>query len=325
MSDAPVRYRSAEEDSERWLEFPFRPGDIVISTRSKSGTTWVQMICALLIFQTATLPEPLANLSPWLDWLVVPREEMYARLAAQRHRRFIKTHTPLDGVPIRPEVTYVVVARHPLDTAVSLYHQGNNLDRERIRRLTGAPEPDRPIDTRPPLREWLISWMERDADPRAEMDSLPGVMWHLSDAWRRRPEPNAVLVHYDDLSADLAGQMRRLARLLGITVPEQAWPALVEAATFRRMRERADQLTPDPVGVIKDRTRFFREGRSGTGRELLNDQELARYHTRTAELAPPDLLAWLHRSTRTTHPESGQGGSTLASAHSDRRRLSAAS
>ena len=76
MSAAPVRYRSADEDSARWSGFPFRNGDIVISTRSKSGTTWMQMICALLIFQTPRLPAPLGDLSPWLDRLTVPREEL---------------------------------------------------------------------------------------------------------------------------------------------------------------------------------------------------------------------------------------------------------
>ena len=65
----------------------------------KTGTTWVQMICALLIFQTPELPEPLGRLSPWLDHLITPREEAYARLDRQQHRRFIKTHTPLDGIP----------------------------------------------------------------------------------------------------------------------------------------------------------------------------------------------------------------------------------
>src|SRR5690349_4032189 len=123
MPDQPVRYRSSDEDSARWLGFPPRPGDIVISTRSKSGTTWMQMICALLIFQTPDLPAPLAELSPWLDWLTSPADEVYAELAAQPHRRFIKTHTPLDGVPLHEQCTYVVVARHPLDMAVSLHHQ----------------------------------------------------------------------------------------------------------------------------------------------------------------------------------------------------------
>jgi hypothetical protein len=79
------------------------------------------MICALLIFQTPELPAPLAQLSPWLDHLIVPREEAYARLAAQDHRRFIKTHTPLDGIPLHPRATYIVTARHPLDMAVTEY------------------------------------------------------------------------------------------------------------------------------------------------------------------------------------------------------------
>src|ERR1700722_10421330 len=47
----PVRYRSGDEDSGRWLDFPFRQGDIVISARSKGRKTWMQMTCVLLVFQ----------------------------------------------------------------------------------------------------------------------------------------------------------------------------------------------------------------------------------------------------------------------------------
>jgi hypothetical protein len=295
MPQDPVRYRSPEEDSGRWLGFPFRSGDVVISTRSKSGTTWMQMICALLVFQTPDPPSPLPILSPWLDWLLEPRADVYARLEAQDHRRFIKTHTPLDGVPLDRRATYIVVARHPLDMAVSLYHQGDNLDRARIRQLTGQPEAAEPPSPRAPLRDWLLSWIELDTDPRAEMDSLPGVMWHLSDAWERRDEPNIVLVHYDDLAVDLAGRMRHLAGRLGISVPEAAWPRLVEAATFERMRARATRLIPDTRGVLKSPEAFFRRGRSGAGRATLDDAARARYRARAAALAPPDLLAWLHR------------------------------
>ena len=43
-----AHYRIAHQDNSRWYEFVFRPGDIVISTRSRSGTTRMQMICALL-------------------------------------------------------------------------------------------------------------------------------------------------------------------------------------------------------------------------------------------------------------------------------------
>lgn len=243
----------------------------------------MQAICALLVFQTPDLPVPLARLSPWLDWLVIPRETVFAELAAQRHRRFLKTHTPLDGLPLDPRVTYLVVARHPLDAAVSLYHQGANLHRERVR------------PPRLPLAEWLRGWIDGDADPRAALDSLPGVLWHLSDAWARRAAPNVALVHYDDLMDDLQGQMRRLAGLLDIAVPEDRWPELVAAAGFPAMRDRAAQLAPDPAGILKDPTAFFRRGRPGAARELLTAADLARYASRAAELALPDLLAWLHR------------------------------
>ena len=297
MTPAPLRYRSDDEDSARWIGFPFREGDLVISTRSKSGTTWMQMICALLVFQTPDLPAPISELSPWLDWLVTPRDEVYALLAAQRHRRFIKTHTPLDGVPIDPRATYIVVARNPLDVAVSLYHQGDNIDRDVWRERIGMAAPTEPPAPRPPVREWLLAWIDEDVDPREQLDSLPGVMWHLSDAWARRHEPNIRIEHYEALSQDLGREMRRLAAGLGIEVPEETWPSLVRAATFDQMQANAEVALPAPAGILKDGRAFFRAGVSGAGRELLTDDELAHYQERAARLAPADLLTWLHGET----------------------------
>ena len=289
-----VRYRSPDEDSARWLGFEFREGDIVISTRSKSGTTWVQMICGLLVFQTPELPDSLGQLSPWLDWVITPRDEIYALLAAQSHRRFIKTHTPLDGLPIDLRATYIVVGRHPLDMAVSLYHHSHNIDRPWVSDLTGSSAgADRTPQV--PIRDWLRRWIDWDGSAQEELDSLPGVMWHHNDAWSRRTQPNVHLVHYDELREDLDATMRRLAAKLEIDVPEERWQALVAAAGFDQMRARADELV-DPHGVLKDRAKFFRRGISGAGLELLSPDELRRYLRRAESLAPPDLLEWLHRT-----------------------------
>lgn len=286
------RYTSPDEDSGRWEGFRFREGDIVVSTRSKHGTTWVQTILLLLIHQVPDLPAPLAELAPWLDHLVEPRNEVFARLEQQAHRRVLKTHTPLDGVPQDPRVTYVVAARHPLDAAVSLYHQGNNIDREQLHRLVGAPLPTGPA---PSLEAWLRRWIDEDVDPGQDLDSLPGVLRHLGDAWVRRGAANVVLVHFDDLLVDLDGEMRRLADALDIGVPEDRWPALVSAAGLPAMRTRADRLAPNPSGVLKDNAAFFRRGSSGAGAEVLDAVALERYHQRAQGLASPDLLAWLHR------------------------------
>jgi aryl sulfotransferase len=295
MPTAPIRYTSPDDDNARWIGFPFREDDIVIATRSKTGTTWLQMICALLIFQTPELPDSLANLSPWLDWLITPRDDVFAQLAAQRHRRFIKTHTPLDGLPTDARVTYIVTGRHPLDMAVSLYHHAANLNRDRIRELIGRDDPRTKIPEPLPLHEWLIEWIEREVDPRDSLDSLPGVLWHLTDAWQRQASQDVILVHYDDLIRDLEGQMRLVADRLRIAVPEDTWPALVKSASFPQMQAKADSLIPDPSGILKNTATFFRRGTSGAGAETLTPVELVRYYQRTAELAPSDVLAWLHR------------------------------
>jgi aryl sulfotransferase len=114
-----IRYQTVFADSARWDAFVFRPDDIVISTPAKCGTTWLQMICAVEIFRTTKLDRPLDRISPWLDVLMRPLDEVLADVEAQTHRRFIKTHTPLDGLPFDDRATYICASRDPRDVAVS--------------------------------------------------------------------------------------------------------------------------------------------------------------------------------------------------------------
>src|SRR6187431_1814917 len=93
------RYRGFMADSARWERFAFRPDDVIISTPSKCGTTWMQNIVGMLVLDRTDLGAPISSLSPWLDMLIRTDEDVFGLLEAQRHRRFIKTHTPLDGLP----------------------------------------------------------------------------------------------------------------------------------------------------------------------------------------------------------------------------------
>src|SRR5262249_46077702 len=124
------RYRDFITDSARWEGFAFRPGDIVISTPPKCGTTWTQMICALLIFQTPTFNQSLDLISPWLDMLTRDIESVRADLDAQTHRRFIKSHPPYDGLPQHAAVTYIAVGRDPRDVFRSWDNHLANLNLE---------------------------------------------------------------------------------------------------------------------------------------------------------------------------------------------------
>ncbi len=286
-----VDYHSDVDDNRRWAEFAHRPGDIVVSTRSKHGTTWVQRLVLGLV-HGPELPAPLAELSPWLDHLVEPIEVVIDRLSTQRHRRVVKTHTPLDGLPLRTDVHYIVVARHPLDAAVSLYHQGSNIDRVRVAELTGAPIPR---TDRPELRTWLLGWIAHRVEPTLALDGVEGVLAHIRDAWARRQTDNVTLVHYADLLVDLRGELGRLAGRLGFIVDEPTLDAVVAASSFVAMRDDADRYVPDRHGVMRDRGAFFRRGTSGAAREVLRDDEIEEYTAFAATRLPREAHAWLHR------------------------------
>ncbi|MER5701038.1 sulfotransferase domain-containing protein [Micromonospora sp. NPDC002296] len=283
-------------DSGRWEGFPLREGDIVVSTPAKCGTTWTQTICALLIFQTPELPARLDDLTYWLDMLTRSRDDIFAFYEAQRHRRFIKTHTPFDGLPIRDGVTYVAVGRDPRDVAISWDAHSQNIAQEAFdAMLTAGGNPaQEPAGTAPAPAESAYNrfwaWLE---DTNVQV-GLPSMLHHLSGFWAERERPNVLLLHYDDLKSDLEGQMRFLAGRLGIEVPESRWPDLVRAATFDSMRGRAEALTP-VAAMWSDPERFFNQGVSGQWRDLLDEDDLRRYEDRVAKLAEPDLIDWLHR------------------------------
>lgn len=299
------RYVGTVYDSHRWEGFELRPGDIVIAPPPKCGTTWTQMICALLILQEPELPLPLDRLSPWLDMVTRARAEVFADLQAQTHRRFIKTHTPLDGIPNDPTVTYICVGRDPRDVALSIDRHIDNTDRnaflgarERAAAIDGIElEPLRPAPPRPDGgRDRFWQWVDDETPSTQVGSSLRRTLEHLQAFRGAGNGLDVVYLHYDDLKTDLAGQMRRLAARLGIDVDEQRWPQLVHAASFESMRSRADTLVPSggPEHWI-DPAAFFSRGTSGQWRDLLDGDDLARYAARVRALASDELVEWVHR------------------------------
>ena len=299
------RYRSIVYDSDRWDGVELRPGDIVISTPPKCGTTWTQMICALLVLQTSDLPAPLSKLSPWIDQEIRSRKALRSMLDGMGHRRFLKSHTPLDGLPRAEGVTYLCVGRDPRDVARSMDHHMSNLDVDsfRVARAAAAeedgvelppmiPPPPRPEDPRG--RFW--AWVDNDTPSTEVGSSLRRTLEHFATFWGV-DDLDVLLLHYDDLQADLEGEMRRLATHLQIDVPASRWAELVEAASFAAMKGNAARTTPNAgEGHWHDEEAFFHRGTSGQWREVISTpDDLDRYRARVEAFASTDLAAWAHR------------------------------
>jgi Sulfotransferase domain len=295
-----VHYRSLIMDSARWDGFEFRPSDIVISTPPKCGTTWTQMLCAMLIFDGPTFPAPLSELTPWLDQSIRPLDDVRAIYAAQEHRRFIKTHTPLDGLSLVDDVTYVVVGRDPRDVMISMEHHLANMDLDRVLALRGQAVGNDDLDTLPPRPQASDDPAERfRAFVHASGDTgalcLTSVLHHLDTGWQLRHAPNVVLCHYADYTRDLPGEIMRLAKALNINMTPDRAQALAAEATLERMRDRAADVLPNAGAIWRDDRAFFRAGSFGEWRSRVTDHDLVEYQQTVDAVVTPELASWAHQ------------------------------
>ncbi len=298
MRPALRAYRTWTVDSRRWNAWRPRSDDIVIAAYAKSGTTWMQQIVALLVFDD-TAPRPLMDISVWLDRRFGEElDAALARLDAQTHRRFLKTHLPADGLPIHEDVRYIHVARDGRDAALSFHNHAMGYSpemQEMLDRLgradpeIGRPYPRTPADPSDHFHHWITN----GAVP-GHTDGSPGPSWFDCERtwWAERGRQNVLFVHYEDLRRDLSGEMRRIATFLGMSIPAERWPELVAAAGFEAMRRNGDQLLGRMAQAFRGAgERFFHRGQSGRWRGTFRPEDLARFDTKLASL-PGGCSRW---------------------------------
>ncbi|MBW2295222.1 MAG: sulfotransferase domain-containing protein, partial [Deltaproteobacteria bacterium] len=278
------QYKGVFTDGARWSDFEHREGDIFVCTPPKCGTTWTQAICALLVFQTPDLKINPAEISPWFDAIFVPLEEIVSMLEAQDHRRIIKTHTPLDGIPYFDDCSYVAVYRDPRDVYFSMRsHMGNM--------KIAVPDAIMPEDPVAGFRNWVAA----DYAPGAgEGFSLAGIVHHLNTFRAFEHLPNIELYHYADLMWDLPAEMQRMASNFEIEVAPELISQLARTAAFDNMKQNAENFAPGADrDVWHDTERFFHKGTSGQWRDVIPQEDEVLFQQALDALLEPEAARWL--------------------------------
>jgi aryl sulfotransferase len=288
--------KSSTVDSTRWDGYRPRGDDIIIATYLKCGTTWMQHIVGMLVFGSPA-PHDVVQTSPWIDgclWGSV--EQTLKTVEAQTHRRFFKTHLPLDALPFYQGVKFIHVARDGRDAAMSLHNHMANYSPAFRERLDSARQSD-PKSGRGKLSipesptAFFADWVTRGGSRGNPDESFFLVE---NSYWAARDEPNMLLVHYSDLKADLGGEMRRIAAYLGIEIPESLWPELIDAAGFEKMKAQGDLLFPIAQQVWdRGSSRFFNKGTNGRWLDVFSPDDLARYDHLVSTCFTPDLARWV--------------------------------
>lgn len=276
-------------DSTIWNDFAFRDDDIIVATYAKSGTTWTQQIVAQLIFQGAEDIDVPA-LSPWMDLRVPPKEEKLPAVEAQTHRRFLKTHLPVDALVVSPKAKYVYIARDGRDVVWSMYNHHARANQAWYAALNDTPGRIGPAIEPPPasIVQYYHDWLDRDGHP----------FWpfweNVRSWWAIRHLPNVLLLDYSDLKADMPGQIRRIAAFLGIEVPAERWPAILEHCSFDYMKRNAARSAP-LGGVFWDggAKSFIHKGTNGRWRDVLSPEDSRKYERVAVRNLGAEAAEWL--------------------------------
>jgi aryl sulfotransferase len=276
-------------DSTRWDRFTHRPGDIFVCSPPKCGTTWTQTIVASLLWPAGDAPGPVMDLAPWWDANFFPVEDLAARLEAQTFRRMIKTHLPVEALPWFDTGFYVAVFRDGRDAFMSYVNHIASF-RDDVRERLNAAAVAKGLEPMPrydgDLHALYATWIGSTRFPLAMLRG-----W-----WERREQPNVLLVHFNDLKADLDGEMRRIARFLGIALDPEPWPGQVERCTFEAMKRRRAAIGRFDSFVGGGES-FLHKGTNGRWRDVLTDDELARYDAAVARFLSGDMAAWLEHGS----------------------------
>jgi aryl sulfotransferase len=276
-------------DSTIWNDFVFRDDDIVIATYGKSGTTWVQQIVGQLLFNGAE-DVSVAELSPWLDLRVPPKEVKLEAVEAQAHRRFLKTHLPIDALVFSPRAKYLYIGRDGRDVIFSMYNHHANANERWYQALNDSPGRVGPPIPKPPsdIRLYFREWLDGDGYP----------FWpffeNVRSWWEVRELPNVLMLHFADLKRDLPGEIRRVASFLEVPIDEARFSAIVEHCSFDYMKKNAAKSTP-LGGVFWDggAETFIHKGVNGRWRDVLSADESTAYETKARVELDDACAKWL--------------------------------
>ena len=276
-------------DSTIWNDFKFRDDDIIISTYAKAGTTWMQQIVSQLLFNGDTEQDTQA-MSPWIDMRIPPKDVKLPAVEAQTHRRFVKTHLPVDALVYSPKAKYIYIGRDGRDVVWSLYNHHLNGNEVMYHVLNDTPGLVGPAFEPPSgdIREYWHEWLARDGYP----------YWSFWDNvrtwWEIRNLPNILMVHFDVLKKHMPEEIRRIAAFLEIPIDESRWDLIVEHCTFDWMKEHGEKVVPLGGAAWKGGVKtFINKGTNGRWRETLTETESAEYEAQALAEVGPECARWL--------------------------------
>ena len=274
-----------------WNDFDFRGDDIIIATYAKSGTTWVQQILGQLIFNGQE-GLAVAEMSPWIDLRVPPKEVKLPEVEAQTHRQFLKTHLPVDALVFSPEAKYIYIGRDGRDVVWSLHNHHANANALWYQALNDTPgRVGPPIEAAARMTSGPTSmpgW--RRTGIRSGRFGRTSESWWADTRSAERPVDPLRQAEGATCPVKFAGSQSSSARRS--TRPDG--DSILEHCSFDYMKANATASVP-LGGAFWDggAETFVHKGVNGRWRETLTANNSAAYEQKAVAELGPECAEWL--------------------------------
>eukprot|EP01062_Namystynia_karyoxenos_P081348 TRINITY_DN8923_c0_g1_i1.p1 TRINITY_DN8923_c0_g1~~TRINITY_DN8923_c0_g1_i1.p1 ORF type:complete len:372 (+),score=96.35 TRINITY_DN8923_c0_g1_i1:100-1215(+) len=250
MDDYQKTY--SREDMRTWA----KDGDVIVATAAKSGTHWM-MNCVHQIRTGGDDSYPDLNLvSPWagmvhkpgqtwdemkvlLNTTVLPEgtkvkdlwdnpkypfrlwKSHFGAAALNGGKSGLQVINPRDP----PGVKYVVMVRSGRDAVRSIFSFFNTFTDEFRTVWGGFPPPTHKAE------ESLEFVLDNDF-----------YFGHATSWWQYRNDPNVLLLHFTNAKKDLEGTVRQLADFVGVKIPTDKFPGVLERCGYKWMKEHPEKF-----------------------------------------------------------------------------------
>nr|XP_020666256.1 sulfotransferase 1 family member D1-like isoform X2 [Pogona vitticeps] len=201
--------------------FQAHPGDLLISTYPKSGTTWISEVIDLIYKEGNTekcRQEPIYMRVPFLEFSVPELPTGIELLEKAPRPCLIKTHLPVQLLPKsfwEKKCKMIYVARNAKDVAVSYYYF--------YQMAKVHPEPGT-------WNEFLEKFMAGDVAFGSWYDHVKG--W-----WDKRKEQRMLYLFYEDLKEDPRREIRKVMEFLERSPNDQLVEKIAHKTSFKEMRQ----------------------------------------------------------------------------------------
>lgn len=245
-----------------------REGDVVLVSYPKSGRTWLHvMVSRLFTLQHGLDPN-----------LLIEGDNLHAQNAAIP--RFYVSH--LTGIDPNRDRGFqravagkkvILLVRNPIDVAVSTYHHHAmgriNPRKRKIKEYLGHT----PADA---AATGLRAFVE---NPQWGVPDVIDYMnlWHRFASRRT----DCHMIRYEDLVADTALFLRRVAEFLGTAPPAEVLSAVVEMSSLEALRDQEKRgvfknASMKPRDASNPNSYKVRRGKAGGYKDELDNPEIAR-------------------------------------------------